>query len=353
VRIAYFITAHGYGHGVRACAIANEFSPDVQIIFRTALPEQFFREELKRNFEIVFGRFDCGCVQSDSVTVDIEKTLRLYSSIAEANSLYLKKEKMWCKSNNIDLIVSDITPFAFQLAHECEIPSVAISNFTWFDIYKEYQIVFPEFKALIDEIYLQYRKADLLLALQPSLEMDFFERIVSVPFVSRKGVNRKNEIYEKYCIPKEKRIGLIYIGDFGMNDAVWSALENFREWEFLGLHSIPGNPVNYHLVDKKEIRYQDLTASADVVISKIGYGVVSECILNGTPLIYLPRENFAEYPVLEAAVTKWGSGYCISAKDFYSLLWDKAFKNVIRNKRPESVFSAGAQQCAKLIESMI
>jgi L-arabinokinase len=46
--------------------------------------------------------------------------------------------------------------------------------------------------------------------------------------------------------------------------------------------------------------YQDLVAAADVVISKPGYGIVSECVANGTPLLYTSRRHFVEYDMFVA-----------------------------------------------------
>src|SRR5262249_49209701 len=44
--------------------------------------------------------------------------------------------------------------------------------------------------------------------------------------------------------------------------------------------------------------YEDLVAAADVVVSKPGYGIVSECVANHTPLLYTSRGRFAEYDVM-------------------------------------------------------
>ncbi len=48
------------------------------------------------------------------------------------------------------------------------------------------------------------------------------------------------------------------------------------------------------------LTYPDLVAAADVVVSKPGYGIVSECIANGTPLLYTSRGRFVEYDVFVA-----------------------------------------------------
>ena len=48
------------------------------------------------------------------------------------------------------------------------------------------------------------------------------------------------------------------------------------------------------------------SAPSDVVMTKPGYGIVSECLANGTALLYTARGRFAEYPVLvrrDAAVS--------------------------------------------------
>jgi L-arabinokinase len=46
------------------------------------------------------------------------------------------------------------------------------------------------------------------------------------------------------------------------------------------------------------LRYEDLVAACDVVVTKPGYGIISECIANGTALVYTSRGRFVEYDVL-------------------------------------------------------
>lgn len=353
MHIAYFITSHGYGHGVRSSAIAKQFSPNVKITFRTALPEIFFHEELKRSFSVFPAKYDCGCLQTDGVTVDIKGTLDTYKSIALNNRKIINKEVQWCQENKIDLIVSDITPLAFEIANYCHIPSVAVSNFTWYDIYSEYISLNQDFKPYLDDILHQYSLADMLIALQPSLEMNYFRRITEVPICGRKGEKRKNEIYSKYKIRGDKKLGLIYTGDFGMDSASWQKLADFSEWEFLSLHPLPVMASNFHIIEKKDFPYQDLTASADCVLSKLGYGVISECMLNGIPLVYLPRNHFAEYPVLENAVKNWGMGYCLSEEEYYNLHWKDALDFVSKKSSLTPATADGTPIVARIIESMI
>ena len=48
------------------------------------------------------------------------------------------------------------------------------------------------------------------------------------------------------------------------------------------------------------LAYQDVVAAADVVISKPGYGIVSDCVANGTALLYTSRGRFIEDEVFVA-----------------------------------------------------
>jgi hypothetical protein len=350
VHLLYYITSHGYGHGVRSCSIAEAIPKTIKLTFRTTLPIHFFNEELKRPFSYFPGEFDCGCIQSDGVTTDIEATLGRYKIIAQQNKNFLSDEIHWCKKHHVDGIISDITPFAFEVAQNLGIPSMAITNFTWYDIYNEYLFNHESFTPYLGEMRHQYSQADTTIALYPSLPMDYFKNIVNVPLIGRRGKNIREKIFEKYSISASKKIGLIYVGNFGMQTAQWEKLERYDNWEFLSVYPLHANPSNFHLITKDDFRYQDLITSSDAMIAKLGYGSVSECMLNGKPIIYLPRTFFAEYPILEAAVTQWGGGIKIKTEEFYKLHWDNALE-IAENLTLKPVTSDGVEQVVKIIES--
>jgi len=352
MKIAYYITSHGYGHALRSAVICNKFSRDVELVFRTNVPEVFFKQEVHRPFIRAPAEFDCGCIQTDGVTVDIGRTVATYIDRADKNARILPDEVQWCVENKIDAIVSDIVPFAFEVAHVAGIPSIAVTNFTWWDVYEEYCAAFPRFAPYVDTIRRQYSLSDMLLELMAALPMEYFKKRKTVNPVGRVGENIRNRILSKYSLGKNQRLALIYTGNFGMDAIDWKKLEGFADWEFLGLYPLPGSPLNYHRISKSDFRYQDCIASVDLMISKIGYGVYAECLLNGTPILYLPREGFAEHPVLDRAIVKWGGGICLPKNDFYGLNWDYALKKISSSNRPTPIKSDGAEVCAREIEQL-
>ena len=52
------------------------------------------------------------------------------------------------------------------------------------------------------------------------------------------------------------------------------------------------------------VRYEDLVRAVDVVISKPGYGIISECVANDTALLYTSRGDFIEYDVFVAEMPR-------------------------------------------------
>jgi len=350
MHVLYYITSHGYGHAVRSAAVCNclgGLRDDVRVTVRSGVPARFFAEELTLPFDVRGGGFDVGCLQSDGVTVLMEETLRAYCDIAANNKLILDDEARWCAENGVDCVVGDITPFAFEVADKAGIPSVAVSNFTWYDIYAPYVERFPRYDSMLSEMACQYGKASLALALYPASPMPVFRHKKTVPVVGRKGVNRKDEIFEAFGIDRRKRLGLIYTGNFGLDRVRWSRLEDFRGWEFVGVYPLPGSPRNFHLVTKDWFRYQDLSASADVIVGKMGYGVFSEALLNGVPLVYLPREDFSEFQVLDAEAKRLGIGVCIDAAAFADADWGDALEAaIVNNSGMTPADDGGAVACA-------
>lgn len=347
--IIYYVTNHGYGHGVRTAAIVNSLPEDIRIIFRTTLPESFFRAEVKRDFTYAPAAFDCGCIQHDSLRSNIAATLAAYRDIAKRNEEGLDSEAAWCREQNPALIVSDIVPFAFDVSAACRIPSVAVANFTWLDIYEPYCREYPAFYPLLAVLKRQYASAGLLLSLAPALPMGYFPKRIAIPPVGRLGHARRCEIMLHYGINPAKHLGLIYVGDGGIEGFEGSRLGRFAEWEFLGVSSLDDAPANYHRIEKSEFPYQDLSASADCMAGKLGYSAVVEAMLHGTPMIYCPRDDFMEFRALESAVRQWGGGQCLTTEAFAGVDWADALGRVIARGRPPEIKSDGAREAAACI----
>jgi hypothetical protein len=96
--------------------------------------------------------------------------------------------------------------------------------------------------------------------------------------------------------------------------------------------------------------HEDLVASVDLVISKPGYGIVGECLANGTPLLYGPREEFAEYAALDAALSEFAGGLKVSGKEFVQLEWKETLGRVPARGSVARVPAPGGERVATCLE---
>ena len=58
-------------------------------------------------------------------------------------------------------------------------------------------------------------------------------------------------------------------------------------------------------MDAARIEYVDLVAAADVVVTKPGYGIVSDAIAARTRMLYTDRGDFPEYPIMVREMGEW------------------------------------------------
>ena len=85
---------------------------------------------------------------------------------------------------------------------------------------------------------------------------------------------------------------------------------------------------------QRQLRYEDLVAAADVVVSKPGYGIVSECIANDTALLYTSRGRLIEYDVMVAEMPRMLRCRFIAQDDLLAGRWAEGVEAVLRQPPP-------------------
>ena len=351
--LCYYVTGHGFGHAIRTTQILKALPPDLPLLIKTTAPERLFREELPgRDFEYLAAEYDCGCLQSDSISVLKRETLTRYGEIARRNQAHLADEIAFLKGHGVQGVASDIAPFPLLAAREAGVPSAAVANFTWHDIYAEYAET-AEDQALLTQMAEEYAAATVGLITPLSLPStpSVFPRVEQVPLVARRGSPIRDILTDALDIPPGKHLALLYLGGWGL-EIEWPALERFTDWVFLLDRPLPVPAANARVFDPSVLRYADVAASVDAVVSKAGYGTVTECIANSVPLVYLPRFGFAEYEALVSGMNPWGGGIEISEAAFHAGDWGHALRSALSAAPDPNAFPTnGAEVIAeKLVE---
>ena len=350
--LCYYITGHGFGHAIRTVQVLKALPPNLPLILKTTAPERLFREELAgREFDYISAEYDCGCLQSDSVTVLRRETLTRYGEIAERNAAHLPDEIAFLKERGVRCVASDVPSFPLYAAKQTGIPGIAVANFTWHDIYAEY-VQIPEDAALLAQMASEYAAATVALVTPLNVPTvgDVFPNVNRVPLVARKGSSVGEALKAALDIPADKHLALLYLGGWGL-DIDWPALEQWRDWVFLLDRPLPQALSNVRFFDSNLWHYADVAASVEAVVSKAGYGTLTECIANSVPLIYLPRHGFVEHEALVRGMMPWGGGVEIAEEDFFAGDWGQALDAALAARPDPNVYPTnGAKMIADKLE---
>jgi len=120
---------------------------------------------------------------------------------------------------------------------------------------------------------------------------------------------------------------------------------------------VPGIPVRRLTIQDLRmvsLTYEDIILAADAVVSKPGYGIVSDCLANGTPLVYLERPDFREYGPLVAGIEQHVSARCLTISDLQNGGLLSAVEEVLTLGRRQSALPLnGADAVAQAILGML
>jgi hypothetical protein len=88
----------------------------------------------------------------------------------------------------------------------------------------------------------------------------------------------------------------------------------------------------------------------DAVVSKPGYGIISECIANDTALLYTSRGQFAEYDVLVREMPRYLRCRFITQEHLLAGRWQESLDALIEQPAPpDRPRTDGAQVVAEII----
>lgn len=295
----------------------------MEVDIYTALPEAFFREELHRPFRVIPCEIDCGCLQTDTVEVDVEGTLARYLEIESGRREIIARYAPMLRDSGADLAVADAPPLALAIAKAAGTPAWCICNFTWLDIYAPYVAKHPRYLDMFRRMRADYALAERHIRIFPHMGNPLHGattdswRIEEAGMVCRPGRPRREEFAKRFGLDPEKKWCLIYVGSFGLDGVDWRRLAHYPDWEFLGLYPLHGAPASYRYLKKDlSFRYADLNASCDLVLGKLGYGLVAECLAQAKPVLFLGRRDFDEFAMLKHVLEERGLGREIPLKKF-------------------------------------
>ena len=323
-RLYAAITNHGFGHSTRAASVLatlQQMRPDVEIVLATTAP-QWLLESYLLPERICYRSvsFDIGVLQSDSLTMDKTATLEKLKWIRDHQEQILAPEIEFIQQTGVDLIFGDIPPLLTQLAKAVDIPCWMMGNFGWDFIYRPWG---GEFEAIADWIANCFGDCDRLFRLPFHEPMEAFPHITDVGLTGGTPKLSADAVRAKFSIraPKERTV-LLTFGGLGLAQIPYQkALAAYPDWQFLTFDRQAPDLPNLLKVEDRGLRPADVMVVCDRVVSKPGYSTFSEACRLDCGVVTLPREGFAEAPLLVNGIQRHAYHQIIDSQAFFDGDW--------------------------------
>lgn len=356
--IVFYVSGHGFGHASRQVEVLNRLEPalratgaDETLVLRTAASPWLLDRTLRVPVERMPAAVDTGIVQIDSLHLDVGATFREARAFYADFDSVARKEADLLRSLRARLVVSDIAPLGFEAAHRARIPSIAIGNFTWDWIYEGYPEAAAGAGMVISTIRVANRKATTALRLPLHGGFETCPVVEDIPFIARHAAHAGADVRRRLGIPLDRPAVLASFGAYGVDRLSTDTLDCLPDWTVVVSDRTSPDAaggagvVHVHEDDiyRQQLRYEDLVGAVDVVLTKPGYGIVSECIANDTALVYTSRGRFAEYDVFVRDMPRYLRCAFLSPEDLRAGRWRRALDTALAQPAPPKPATNGAE----------
>jgi hypothetical protein len=300
VHLLVAITPHGFGHAAQVSPVINALRrrlPALRVTIQSSLPEAFLRGRLEGDFEYIGRAPDFGLVMNSALDIDLEASAAAYDELHRNWQQRVDAEARRLESLAPDLVLADVPYLILAAAGQVAIPAAALCSLNWADIYRHYFARRKEAGRVLADMESAYRSARAFLCPEPSMPMAFLDRRVAIGPIASQGHNRRDALFQRLGLDAGQSLVLVAPGGVQTRFPVenWPT-DNGIHW--LVSEGWQVRHPNASPLEETGFGFTDLVASCDAVLGKCGYGTVSECVVNATPLLYIPRPHWPEEQVL-------------------------------------------------------
>jgi hypothetical protein len=309
--LAVYITSHGFGHATRTAEVLRVLrgrERGIPITVVTTVPERIFGA-IPGGVALRKKAVDFGLAQRDALNLDEDESARRWVAYAAGWDALVATEAAWLRDAGAQLVLGDIPPVAFAAAHAASVPAIALGNFSWDWIYAHFGRRQPVLQDAARTCAAAQAHAGLLLQLPFTGDMTSFPVREPIPLLARRSAMGRGEARRRLGLSSSQTVVLLSFGGIAFDALQPSALQGLTEFHFLleAEGDLPSNATA--LSDQKlaacGLQYEDVVAASDVVVTKPGYGIVSDAIGAGVRVLYTDRGDFPECPIMVAEMPRY------------------------------------------------
>ena len=328
------MSGHGFGHAIRQIEIVNALlatpSPP-RVIVRSRAPRWLFTRAIRGPFLLLPGDTDTGVVQIDSLRLNERATIEAAAAFYQDLPARIATEAALLRDHDERLVIADAPPIACAAARAAEVPAIVCANFTWDWIYQDYADAAPAGTRVVSTVRELYGGATAGWRLPMHGGFETVTPIVELPFVARHSAQSQAEVRRILNLP-EGRLALVSFGGYGVSGLLLDRLDCLDGWSVVAtapqavVRHLPATVVAVveEEISERGLRYEDLVRAVDVVITKPGYGIISDCLANDAAMLYTSRGRFAEYRVMVEQVPRVLRAGFLAMEDLLGGRWKAA-----------------------------
>ena len=372
--VVFFVSGHGFGHASRQVEIINAFQATTEkrpVVLYTSADPALLARTIRGPYQLITGAPDPGIVQRDSVTHDDEASARAASAFYGSFDARVDEACRRLDGIQPGLIVGDIPPLAFAVGDRLGVASLAVANFTWDWIYEAMPEVVRASPDILSVIRNAYGRATHALELPFSGGFEVFPVRERLPLVARHASRSRAETRAALGLPHDGKAVLLSFGGYGLPDLDVNSVRDLDDWTIVSTDRTSGKdfggsvkwgqtsgvrrltPLDESVFLTGTLRYEDVVAAVDAVITKPGYGIIAECAAHDTPLVYTSRGAFREYDLLVEEMPRVVRCAFISQADLRAGHWRASLERALAAPRPPRPRTDGADVAAGVIGEML
>jgi L-arabinokinase len=284
-----------------------------------------------------------GVAQRDALVIDEEETAARCRALEARWDGLVAAEAEFLRTCGARAVVADIPPLAFAAATAAGVPALGLGNFSWDWIYRHLAAREPSLAASADRAAGAYARAALLLELPFAGDLSAFPRRERVGLVARRPGVAREEARRRLGLDA-RPAALVSFGGVGLPGLARAALDRIAECAFLLPDELPTDRL-----DALGLEYPDVVGAVDVLVTKPGYGIVSDAIGAGARLVYTERGDFPEYPIMVREMTRWLACVHVSNDDVRAGRLEEPVRRVLAMETPPPPDLGGAARAAERI----
>jgi hypothetical protein len=240
---------------------------------------------------------------------------------------------------------------AFLMSHQHGITGIGLGNFTWDWVYHWYARKDSRWAPLVKWIRECYSHCDLFLKLPMHGDCSVCPHILDVPLVARKAGRTSDETRGILGGGAGRKFYLVSFTALDLDEEAQHRLEALEGALFFFKRPLRLAARNARSLDEfTQLSYADVIAAMDGVITKPGYGIVADCLANGTPMVCSDRGDFPEWHILVEEIEKSLTAVHMPSADLYSGDWGPAMRRLDgAPRRVPGIRTDGADVCARAI----